>query len=392
MTATVPVRTLNEHRYEGTRYQPGQSYQAGADAVAWLEKNNLAMREEVFSSLWYEPRDRILTPKELRSSYKAKPPRPDLLRVLQMTHYDPGAAAYRYHSALNASGAALSAFVRWGHSNPHCDLRQWDGEEERYAAEMLFLSADVIVCHIDYRTMMQELKRFPLRHQRLVRLYHGSVEPPTRPILVENERDETYEAVQIGARLYHRRFSQRMHWLPIPMPIKDYRVKKARNPHIFRVAHSPTRRAIKGTEVFLAVVDALRAEGHRIEAVLIEDLPHGEAIRLKQTCHATFDSFWLGMQGSGLEAACMGQLVIAGDAAVKSENERVLGECPYTFANDAEALRAILLRAMTDPGWRKAEAARTEAFVEKHHSYEAVGAAFTSIAEKEELRVPTNRS
>lgn len=388
----IPVRTLNTHLNAGTRYQPGQAYLASPEALAWLERGQLAMREEAFTSLWESPTGRILSPKELRAHYKAAPASERSLRVLQLTHYDPGASAYRYHSALNASGAALSAFVRWGHSNPHCDLRQWDGDEERFAAEMLFLSADVILCHIDYRTMMQELQRFPLKHQRLVRLYHGSVEPPMRPQLVENEKDDTYEAVQIGARLYHRRLSSRMHWLPIPMPIKDYRTKKPRVSHVFRVAHSPTRREIKGTDIFLAAIESLRAEGHRIEAVLIENLSHGEAIQLKQTCHATFDSFWLGMQGSGLEAACMQQLVIAGDPAVKSENERILGQCPYTYANDAEALRVILTKAMTDPMWRAAEAARSHAYVQQYHSYDAVGAAFTAIAEKEEFRVPANRS
>lgn len=350
------------------------------------------MREEAFTSLWETATGRILSPKELRPHYRAKPASAERLRVLQLTHYDPGSSAYRYHSALNASGAASSAFVRWGHSNPHCDLRQWDGDEERHAAEMLFLSADVILCHVDYRPMTQELGRFPLQSQRLIRLYHGSVEPPRRPTLVEQEKDDTYGAVQLGARLYHRRLSQRLHWLPIPMPVRDYRARKLAAPYTFRVAHSPTRREIKGTDVFLAVVEGLRAEGHRIEAVLIEELSHGEAIRLKQTCHATFDSFWLGMQGSGLEAACMGQLVIAGDSSVKAENERILGECPYTYAGDAEGLRSVLLQAMTDPVWRKAEAARTEAYVNKYHSYEAVGAAFTSIVEKEELRVSAHRS
>lgn len=371
---------------------PGQSYTVSTEALSWLERQHLAMREEAFSSLWHNPEGRILSPPELPSKYKARPVADQMLRVLQLTQYDPGASVYRYHSALNASGVAVSAFVRWGHSNPHCDLRQWDGDEERHAAEMLFLSADVIVCHMDYRAMLQDLQRFPMKHQRLLRMYHGSVEPPTRPTLVDNNRDTLYEAIQAGARLYHRRFSDRMHWLPIPMPVRDYRSKRPRNPNVFRVAHSPTRREIKGTDVFLEVVESLRAEGHRIEPVLIEGMSHGKALELKSTCHATFDSFWLGMQGSGLEAACMGQLVIAGDSSVKSENERILGECPYTYARDGEALRTVLERAMTDTEWRRAEITRVETYVERYHSYEAVGAAFTTLAEKEELRVPANRS
>ncbi len=48
-------------------------------------------------------------------------------------------------------------------------------------------------------------------------------------------------------------------------------------------------------------------QGIDIEPVLIENMEHGAALRLKASCDAVFDSFWLGMQGSGLEGAAMGK-------------------------------------------------------------------------------------
>jgi hypothetical protein len=133
---------------------------------------------------------------------------------------------------------------------------------------------------------------------------------------------------------------------------------------------------------------ALRASGYDIEPVLIEGLTHGEAIQLKQSCHVTFDSFWLGIQGSGLEAACMQQMVIAGDAAVRNEYMQAFGEVPYTFADNAEQLRSALARACEDERWRAREAARVNAYVKDHHSYEAVGSTFAQIMKQEGIAPP----
>ena len=44
------------------------------------------------------------------------------LRIVQGCAYDPGQAAYRFHSALNEASKHASAFVRFGHTNPFFDL------------------------------------------------------------------------------------------------------------------------------------------------------------------------------------------------------------------------------------------------------------------------------
>jgi hypothetical protein len=186
--------------------------------------------------------------------------------------------------------------------------------------------------------------------------------------------------VQLGARLYHRRFGGDVHWLPIPMPVAQYaRMATPAVGDTLRIAHAPTVRAIKGTDVLEQVVRDLRDAGRDVELVLIENLSHGDALRLKATCHLTFDSFWLGLQGSGLEGAAMGQMVVAGDAGARDEYAREVGACPYTFAGDRDELYAVLDRACTDADWRAAEAARVGAYVRKYHDYAAVSARYIQI-------------
>lgn len=374
----VEALVINDHKVGDTRRIAGTRCEVDESLVPWLNEAHLAYTVAQIEDLWLNTEGRVLTPPPLESHY----PVPDvgtnrLPRVLQLTYYDPGSAAYRYHSALNASGVAVSAFARFGDSNPHSSLRQWDGEKQLHLVKLLLMTADVVMVHMDYRTLYHGLGELPGADTKLVRLYHGSVSPNMPRILVENDVDERHGAIQLGARLYHGRFSKTIRWLPIPMPIKDYECEAPAFDGTLRVSHSPTVRSYKGTEDLANCIKTLQAEGLQIELVLIENLKHGDAIKLKQTCHVTFDSFWLGIQGSGLEAACMGQMVIAGDDSVRDEYIRSeVGYCPYTYAGDKEQLMNVLRRALEQPSWRQAQARLTNEYVIRYHSYEAVGQRF----------------
>lgn len=329
-------------------------------------------------------RGRMLTPDGVPLTYVSAPSRTGP-RVLQVTGFDPGAAAYRYHTALNTASGGRSAFVRFGHENPHCDLRQWDGEENRRVVEGLFDEADVIHVHMDYAALGR-LSRWPRPSRHLlVRHYHGSA-LNSLDAIVDTDEDDGFGAVQIGARLYHRRFSRRMHWLPIPVPVRDYRALAAGHiaREVVRIAHSPTNWRIKGSIALQHTVLDLQQRGLPVELVQISGMSHADALAIKATCDITFDSFWLGIQGSGLEGAAMGQAVIAGDPDVKAEYEASeVGYCPYTYARDFEALGPVLERLVLDPAYRASEAARVHRYVTEWHDYPIVGRRYWAIIEAE---------
>jgi hypothetical protein len=199
--------------------------------------------------------------------------------------------------------------------------------------------------------------------------------------MIEWDKDNNMKARVAGARLYHHRFEVKT-WLPIPMPVGDYEqlVKdwtpwKGQKGRTFRIAHSPTVRAIKGTDALLSAVESLHMQdGLPVEVVLIEGLEHGEALRLKATCDATFDSFWLGIQGSGLEAAAMRQAVLAGDPDVVKDYGKAGIPLPYTYTHDRDELKAMIQRMVTEPSFYAAEAAKVAAYVREWHDYPKVGA------------------
>lgn len=350
---------------------------------AAIANEALCVRDEQIDALW-EADGRVLSPLTVPSTVTAHQHTTRPLRVLQMTAYDPGCAVYRYHSAANSVPGVVSALVRYGYTNPHCQLRQWDGHAHARTVELLAMSADVIHVHMDYGTLFDELRYEPRADQRIAITYHGSLPPgDSRKTYRRLDADERNNAVVFGARPYHHRHGV-PHWLPIPMPVDDYQALRARaqrpDTRAFRVAHSPTKREIKGTREFLRACEYVTDHlGVPVEPVLIEHMDHGEGLALKATCDAVFDSFWLGMQGSGLEGAAMGLPVIAGDHAAVRDLAAYDTECPWTFANTEDDLRTELHLLATNATYRTNEAARVHDYVRTWHDYPAVGRRYAAI-------------
>lgn len=354
-----------------------RAYMFSTMANTSIANQALAATPEQIDALW-EAEGRILTPERVATHYNESAVTRTSVRVLQLCAYDPGSAVYRYHSAYNTAPGIVSAFVRFGWSNPHTHLRQWDGALHRRSVELLALTADVIHVHCDYRPLFDELKMFPRAHQRIAITYHGSRLPnDPRKHYIDHDADQRNHSIVFGARPYHHRHGA-AHWSPIPMPVSDYlalrMVYQPTTARPFRVAHSPTLREIKGTTAFLSACTYVSEHlGVTIEPVLIENMEHGEALRRKASCHAVFDSFWLGMQGSGLEGAAMGMPVIAGDAGAVRDVQRYTEDCPWTFADNETELRAQLHRLATDDAYAQQEAHRVHEYCRTWHDYRVVG-------------------
>jgi hypothetical protein len=341
---------------------------------------------------WWGAPGRILAAEPCEAHTHSDAPSEGAIRIVQGCAYDPGNAAYRFHTSINETTKHASAFVRFGHTNPFCDLRQIDGDTRMQDARAAVYHADVIHSHADY--WLQKKTTPALRwkarpEQLLIRHYHGTrwQHPQDKqwPVLNMIE-DDIAGAVLVGARLTLCAVRPgRMSWLPIAVPVKRYRamVPKERRPGPFRIAHSPTVAKYKGTAELIAAVETLRGKGLKIDLVMIEKQQHGKALAMKADADLTFDSFWLGIQGSGLEAGAMGQMVVAGDESVRDlYAASEVGGCPYTFANDKAQLADVLERAITDKMWYASETTRVARYVTKYHDYAAVAKRYEGIIAK----------
>jgi hypothetical protein len=387
----------NRLQWDGAVFLAGQRLRMPErDARRESKRDRVQIVADIPEANFWAP-DRLLRVEPGEMKAMADGPSSGALRIVAGCGFDPGGAAYRFHNALTEHTPHGTAFIRFltRRNNPNNTPTQINAtlKPGKAKARAHLLDADVVHCHIDpLLTQNAGLAKRPRPNQILVRHYHGTQfngaghqRPDADQVPVLSiPHDDTHGYVLVGARLQICALRPgRIQWLPIPMPVQRYSAMAAgrqRGP-VFRVAHSPTRALIKGTKEFRKAIANLQKRGVPIEAVMIEKKPHVEALAMKATADASFDSFALGIQGSGLEAASMGQPVIAGDARVRDLHINEVGYCPYTFADNQEQLENQLERLATDPAFYAEEQRRVNAFVRQYHDYPMVAARYQKILE-----------
>ncbi len=92
---------------------------------------------------------------------------------------------------------------------------------------------------------------------------------------------------------------------PLYLPLK-------KDPSPVRICHSPTRRELKDTDIFIHVMNELRSRTGKVKEVLIENTPHKECLKKKQRSHILFDHLQGYFGVSSLEGLSQGLCVVAG--------------------------------------------------------------------------------
>jgi glycosyltransferase involved in cell wall biosynthesis len=148
------------------------------------------------------------------------------------------------------------------------------------------------------------------------------------------------------------------------------------------VVHAPNHRHIKGTDDLIATIDELRAEGLPVRLDLIEKRPNSEVRSAVMRCDIVAEQFIAGYALFGIEGMAVARPVLSALAwmapEVRSNLElRGLPIVDTELANLKDNLRALV----EDPARRHALGIAGRAFVEHHHSYEAVGKVWAGLIE-----------
>jgi glycosyltransferase involved in cell wall biosynthesis len=229
--------------------------------------------------------------------------------------------------------------------------------------EALLRGADVLHFHVG---VAESLALGPLRvadytrGRLLVHHHHG--EPPLRndPAAYRARHRRLGRPVLVSTPDLLRLLPDAV-WIPNPVPLWDVRYLPAprarRGDGPVRVVQCPTRRELKDTALFLDVVGGLRRAGVPLEAVLVENRPHDECLRLKRRCDIVFDHLQGYYGVSSLEGLAQGLPVIAGVDAWNRFHIRAFtgaDALPWVAARGADGLARALRRLAADPVERRA--------------------------------------
>ena len=195
-------------------------------------------------------------------------------------------------------------------------------------------------------------------------------------------------AVIVGSYLT-RRLAPRGPWpeydvVPPAIVLSDWEPEPAEPGVVVRVAHAPSKRAVKGTEAVIAAVDALRGSGAPIELDLIEGVPNREARLRYAAADVIVDQLKIGWYGMfAIESMALSKPVVVHlDADAAAETEEAFGlELPLVRADEG-SLKNVLAGLLEVRETLPELGRRSREYVEQVHAHTSVAARVLEIYER----------
>jgi len=153
---------------------------------------------------------------------------------------------------------------------------------------------------------------------------------------------------------------------------------------VLRIAHAPSKRAVKGTEDVLSAVESLRARGAPVELDLIEGVPNREARLRYAAADVVIDQLKVGWYGMlAIESMALAKPVVVHlDAEAAAETEEAFGlELPLIRA-DASSLEDVLAGLVEVRESLPELGRRSREYVERVHGHKVVARQVLDIYER----------
>jgi len=195
-------------------------------------------------------------------------------------------------------------------------------------------------------------------------------------------------AVIVGSYLT-RRLSPRGPWpeydvVQPALVLDDWQPSPTEPGETLRIAHAPSKRAVKGTEAVLAAVESLRRRGAPVELDLIEGVPNAEARLRYAAADVVIDQLRVGWYGMfAIESMALAKPVVVHlDEEAAAETEEAFGlELPLVRA-DESSLEDVLAGLVEVRAELPELGRRSREYVERVHSHTAVARRVLEIYER----------
>lgn len=263
-----------------------------------------------------------------------------VLSALAIGNDDPAGVVGRYRLAAEKLGIVkIRSVARTVHYFDWPTDIEWTRQNEPLIRDLM-QSADVIHLNNSYRGV----QRYHLRKPMLLH-HHGSMFRNNTGHMMAMARQSRW--VQAVSTIdLTRPDPDVLHWLPTAYDVDGLRAygrKNRREPDgRIRIVHCPTNRQLKATDLLIAAVDELRAEGLPLDLVLVEGQAWAKTMEEKAKADILFDQTMFGYGCNAVEAWGMEIPVIAGaDPWTIAAMTRTFGRIPFSVASDASILDVV---------------------------------------------------
>ncbi len=146
------------------------------------------------------------------------------------------------------------------------------------------------------------------------------------------------------------------------------------------ILHAPNHRRIKGTQLLLDEVEALRARGLKVRLEIIERQPNEIVREAIHRCDIVGEQFITGFGIFAIEASSAGKPVLSalGWWPPEIRSSPLVQECPFVDV-DALGIEGAIEQLVTDPARRERIGRAGRKFAVEHCSYPATGAMWSAL-------------
>ena len=194
-------------------------------------------------------------------------------------------------------------------------------------------------------------------------------------------------AVIVGSYLT-RRLAPHGRWpeydvVPPALVLDDWHPSSTEPGETLRIAHAPSKRAVKGTEAVLAAVESLRAKGAPVELDLIEGVPNAEARLRYAAADVVVDQLRVGWYGMfAIETMALAKPVVVHLDEAAAETEEAFGlELPLVRADEGN-LEDVLAGLVEVRAELPELGRRSREYVERVHAHTEVARRVLEIYER----------
>ncbi len=244
-------------------------------------------------------------------------------------------------------------------------------------AEIARLVNDADILHLNNSWVAADYWRtHPLTHARMARnppslLHHHGSMFRNDPFKIMDRAKTRRWAQAVSTIDLQKPAPDLLHWLPSAFNVAELQALAAtyeRQPgKTITIAHCPTNRGLKHTDLFLAACAELKAEGVKLDVVLIENKSWRESLEAKAQADIVYDQLSFGYGCTSIEAWALGKPVISGaDDWTLDRMARTWPSIPFEEATEA-TLKDVIKRMVQSEALREDAAQRGLQHVLRYH-------------------------